>query len=106
MSILYRVRRLRNCLFARKVSLQGLVRSRDEVETQNNLYIELIRKIMSCSSENIDKTFHPNGEKKSQKKNEQKDTHKTREDNKNKVNIMRSAGCDWNVEDFEYFMSK
>ena len=84
------------------------MRSRDEVETQNNIYIELTRKIMSCSSENIDGALHDqNDKRKRQKKNEQKDRHKLSESDQTKINIMGSAGCDWNVDlDFSYQTKK
>ena len=34
------------------------------------------------------------------------ENHVISKSDKEKINIMQSAGCDWGLEDFDYFMSK
>ena len=47
-----------------------------------------------------------NGKNKEIQKKEEKKKHVVSKEDQEKINIMRSAGCDWDVEDFDYFMSK
>ena len=61
---------------------------------------------MSEVSESIDKVPDQNKEENDKRELSEVDSREKPLRNEEKLNIMRDAGCDWGVEDFDYFMSK